>query len=566
MHKTHLTAWLALPSLAALLLAGCGVAPGPATVTIAKGDLVQSVHAAASTASSSQAKLGFKTGGRIAKVFVATGDQVQEGQILAQLDTSDLDVAVQQAQAARDVANAAVAGAQARVQQLLASAKQENITQAQAADDSARQKLNDMLAGGRPESVAQAQAQVDAAQAKLQQVQSGSRQEQVQQAQAAVDAATAKLQALQNGPRPEQVAVLQKQIDAAKNSLFAAQTTRDGNCNPRNPDYVCQAGQAQVNAAQTSVDAAQKQYELATAPPTSTDLQAAQAGVDQAKAQLALLQNGGTQQDVQMAQDAVTQAQQALALAKSPYTGAQIQQARDAVTQADASVSLAQHPFTDADVAVAQAAVQQAQAAAAQADAAVSAAQNTLSYATLKAPSAGRVQQVNNVAGEIVSASSVVLVLGVGPTVLNASLPETAAGKVQTGQTTDVSFDSLPGQTFTGKVTDVAPASNSSAITYLATITLDKLTDAIHIGMNADVSIYTAREQGVLLVPNQALQSYQGKQIVSVVGSDGQPKTAEVQTGLADAQNSEVLSGLTEGQHVLLSGLAPAAAAPAGSN
>src|SRR5579883_3110756 len=111
-NRSRLPACLALPGMAALLLAACGVAPQPPTVTVAKGDLAQTVHAAATTVNSSQAKLGFKAGGRIAKVAVAAGDQVQEGQVLAQLETSDLEVAVQQAQAARDVAAAAVAGAQ----------------------------------------------------------------------------------------------------------------------------------------------------------------------------------------------------------------------------------------------------------------------------------------------------------------------------------------------------------------------------------------------------------------------------------------------------------------------
>src|SRR5690348_8572479 len=108
LNHARLSLGLGLPVVAALLLSACGVAPTPATATVSKGDLAQTVHAAASTVNSSQAKLGFKAGGRIAKMAVAAGDQVQEGQVLAQLDTSDLDVAVRQAQAARDVAAAAV--------------------------------------------------------------------------------------------------------------------------------------------------------------------------------------------------------------------------------------------------------------------------------------------------------------------------------------------------------------------------------------------------------------------------------------------------------------------------
>ncbi|MBV9120339.1 MAG: efflux RND transporter periplasmic adaptor subunit [Chloroflexi bacterium] len=541
--------------MAALVLSGCGV-PASATLpsaTVKKGDLIQTATASGTSVAQNQAKLSFKTAGKLAKLDVNAGDMVTAGQVLAELDPADLQAAAQQAESAKQAADAAVGAAQARVQQLLASAKPENIAQANAAADSARAKLQDMLAGGRPEQVSQAQSQLDAAQQKLQAVQNGSRQEQIQQAQAAVQAAQAKLQALQNGPRPEQVAVLQKQIDAAKNALYAAQTARDGACNHFNPDYVCSSANAQVNAAQTGVDTATKQLQLATAPPTQTDLQAAQSAVDQAKAQLALLQNGNTPQDVQAAKDAVDQAQQGVALAKSPYTQAQIQQARDAVAQADAAAALAAHPFTDADVAAAQAGVQQAQAQANQASAAVDAAHLNLSYAKLTAPASGKVLQVNGVAGELVSANSPLFVLGLGDTVVNVGLPETAVARVKAGQDASVTFDSVPGKPLSAKVIDISPAPSTAQnlVTYVATIKLDQPDDQVRPGMNASVTIYTLHRQDVLLVPNGAVQSYQGKDIVMLLNGSQQQQTA-VQTGASDQQSTEIVSGVSEGQHVLL--------------
>jgi HlyD family secretion protein len=546
---------LALPALAALL-AACGVpdtSQPASTATVKKGDLVQTVGATGATVASTQAKLSFKLGGKIASVSVAAGDQVAAGQVLAELDSSDVQAAVQQAQAARDAASAAVAAAQAKVDQLQQSAKPENIAQANAAANIAKSKLQDMLNGGRPEQVAQAQAQLDAANQKLSTAESGARQEQVQQAQAALQAAQAKLQALQNGPRPEQVAILQKQIDGAKSALYGAQTNRDGACNPHNPDYLCSAANAQVSAAQTAVDTAGKQLELATAPPTQTDLQQAQAAVEQAKAQVAMLQSNSPE-DVQQARDAVTQAQQGLALAQSPYTPEQIQQARETVAQANAGAQLAAHPFTDADLAAAQAGVQQAQAQVGQADAALNAAQTNLGFAQLKAPAAGKVLQVNNSAGEVVSPASVPIVLGIGDVLVNISLAETAVSQVKVGQDVDIVFDSLAGKTYAGKITDVSPTGTTSQnlISYVATAKINQPDDAIRPSMNAKVTIYTLRKQDVLLVPRLAVQSYQGKEIVMAVASDGQSKQTEVQTGAGDPQNLEVLNGLSEGQRVAL--------------
>ncbi|HVA24392.1 MAG TPA: efflux RND transporter periplasmic adaptor subunit [Chloroflexota bacterium] len=548
-----------------LLLTACGVPadPLPGTATVQRGNLTQTASAAGTTVATSQSKLSFTIAGKLAKLDANAGDQVSAGQVLAELDTADLKSALQQAQAGQQVAEAGVAAAQAKVQQLLTSAKPQTIAQANAGADAARAKLQDMIDGGRPQQVAQAQAQLDAAKQKLQLAQNGARQEQVQQAQAALQAAQAKLQALQNGPRPEAVAILQKQIDTAKNNLYAAQVTRDALCAgvkfgqtaPTGAPVNCEGGQAAVNAAQTGVDTANEQLRLATAPPTATDLQQAQSTVDQAKAQLALLQSN-TPQDVQQARDAVTQADQGVSLAKSPYTAQQIQQARDAVAQADAAAQLAAHPFTDADVSLAQAGVQQAEAQLAQAQAGVATAQTNLDSAQLKAPAAGKVLQVDVSPGEVMSnlgAPTIVMVLGLGEVVVNVSLPERASAQVKPGQDATVTFDSLPGKQFDAKVSDVSPAASTvqNLVSYVATIKLQSPGDQIRPGMNANVTIYTLRKQDVLLVPNGAIQSYQGKDIVLLL-TDGQKKQTPIQVGASDQDNTEIVNGLTEGQQVAL--------------
>jgi HlyD family secretion protein len=550
---------------AVVLLSACGVpsdsVPGAATVN--RGNLVQTVNASGTTIAASQAKLSFNVPGKLVKINVSSGDQVSEGEVLAELDSTDLKAALQQAQAAQQGAQAAVAVAQAKVQQLLSSAKPETIAQANAAADSAQAKLQDMLNGGRPEQVAQAQAQLDIAKQKLQLAESGARQEQIQQAQSGVKAAEAKLQALRNGPRPEQVAVLQKQVETAKNGLYAAQVTRDALCAgvkagqtaSTGAPVTCEGGQAGVNAAQTAVDQANEQLRLSTAPPTATDVQQAQAAVDQAKAQVALLQTN-TPQDIQQARDAVTQAEQAVNLAKSPYSGPQVQQARDAVAQAAAAAQLAAHPYTDADVAAGQAGVQQAQAQAAQAQAAADAAQANLNSAQLKAPAAGKVLQINSAAGEVMTnlgAPTVVMVLGLGDVVLNASLPETAVAQVKAGQDADVTFDSLRGMHFSGKISSVSPAASTvqNLVSYVATVKFQDPGQDIRPGMNAAITIYTLRKDDALLVPNGAVQSYQGKDIV-VVLDGGEKKPTDVQVGANDQQNTEIVSGLKEGQRVAL--------------
>jgi multidrug efflux pump subunit AcrA (membrane-fusion protein) len=71
-------------------------------------------------------------------------------------------------------------------------------------------------------------------------------------------------------------------------------------------------------------------------------------------------------------------------------------------------------------------------------------------------------------------------------------------------------------------------------------------------GLTVTVSIIVEQRTGVLLVPNGAI-TYQGKEAyVQVVSPDGTIEPRSIQTGLSDSQNTEVTSGLSEGEQVVI--------------
>jgi len=72
--------------------------------TVERGDLVLSVSGNGTFKASRDASLYFSSGGKVEKVYVEEGDEVAAGQALAKLDTSNLELALLQAQAARDEA------------------------------------------------------------------------------------------------------------------------------------------------------------------------------------------------------------------------------------------------------------------------------------------------------------------------------------------------------------------------------------------------------------------------------------------------------------------------------
>jgi HlyD family secretion protein len=69
------------------------------TVTVQRGTLVANVSAAGNVSAPEEAAMAFQTSGRIAKVNVQVGDVVRKGQVLMELDTADLELALRTAQA-----------------------------------------------------------------------------------------------------------------------------------------------------------------------------------------------------------------------------------------------------------------------------------------------------------------------------------------------------------------------------------------------------------------------------------------------------------------------------------
>lgn len=129
---------LATAVMAGIIASACGgqaQAPEVRTVTVSRGAVTQTVAVSGSVNAAAQVRLNFKTGGRLAEVYVSTGQQVTAGQPLAKLDTSDLEVSVAQSQAS-------LARAQASYDALVAGATPEDVALARQAVDNAQRNLD----------------------------------------------------------------------------------------------------------------------------------------------------------------------------------------------------------------------------------------------------------------------------------------------------------------------------------------------------------------------------------------------------------------------------------------
>ena len=124
---------------------------------------------------------------------------------------------------------------------------------------------------------------------------------------------------------------------------------------------------------------------------------------------------------------------------------------------------------------------------------------------------------------------------------------------VAEGQRAAVTLDALDGETFEGTITYVAgtASSGSSSAKYPVKITLNKAED-MKLGMSASVTISIDEAEDAVLIPINALQEKGGSTFVYTgQDSDGNlTDKVEVETGLSDGSQVEIISGLKEGDTV----------------
>jgi macrolide-specific efflux system membrane fusion protein len=197
------------------------------------------------------------------------------------------------------------------------------------------------------------------------------------------------------------------------------------------------------------------------------------------------------------------------------------------------------------------------------AEAALANARVQLSYATLTAPIGGIVGSVSTQEGETVAAGlnapTFVTIIDLDRLQVDAFVDEVDIGKVQVGQKAVFTVDTFPAREFEGEVVAIYPKAviQENVVNYDVVVGVTSAYhDLLRPEMTASVTILMEGRQGALAVPIQAVKRERGKNIVYLAGN-GQANPQEVKIGWKDNQWVEIVSGLEEGQTVLLNAPAP---------
>ena len=528
------------------------------TALVERATITDQVSSSGAVSAAASENLGFAKGGRLTSLRVRVGDHVTAGQVLAKIDTyaarqvlkqQKANLAAQQAALDRIIANPAVPNAKATLSQskVILTATQRQVSAIQTADNSAIDRAHAQLRAAR-----RTEHKADKA------------------LHAAKDACNVA------DPRPGTTTTTAR-TTATTSELrtLPATTTPPATPTPSTSTTPTARPSSTTPPSPTTPPSS-------TAPPGSTGSAATSACASQ----------------VAMASSAQASAAQGVEAAKTTLTAAEQKKKVDAaagqvsVETSRASVVAAQNALNSASSDRPHA-IDQQLALVDGAEVLVRSAQKDVADGTLTAPADGVISAVNGVVDEYISPASGTTALapgsraaipgsasaggatgatggGAAPTrpggssflVLSnaesfqAVVPfeESDASQIAPDQQVSVTFDAIPDLTESGNVVAVAPSATaiSGVISYYVTMSLDEADPRLRDGQTARAAVITAERQNVLSVPNSAVRRQGDAAIVSVVDPAGRPRVVTFQPGLVGPDRTEVLSGLSEGQRVVV--------------
>jgi membrane fusion protein, copper/silver efflux system len=174
---------------------------------------------------------------------------------------------------------------------------------------------------------------------------------------------------------------------------------------------------------------------------------------------------------------------------------------------------------------------------------------------TLLAPVGGVVTELMAREGmTVMTGSPLFRINGLRKVWVNAEVPETLGERVHPGDAVQARTAVLPGVVFDGKVGAVLPSVNVTTRTLTARVELANPKMQLRPGMFVTVQLGRAAQPEVVLVPSEAVIETGTRRVVMLAEGEGRFRPVNVETGAQGGGQTEIRSGLTLGQRVVVSG------------
>lgn len=564
----------------------------PVTVVpAALGSLAETIEVQGTVKALDEVSIGTTMPDKITWLVGRAGATVKAGQVVARMDTGDLDASVAQASAL--VEGARVAVEQARQGHTFQDVSLQNniqtaenrlqlartqVAQAQTARDLLARGVEDGIAAARTQvaqaesGVQQARIAVDQARLAVSQTEVGATSG-VAVAEAAVRQAEASYEDIKRGARTQQRGQAEEAVRQAELAAENARTDLE------RLSALLQAGAA----SQQTVDAARLQHDLAVSR------------VQQARQSLSLTNEGATAQQLEIARQQIEQARANLANARSGDT--LVEQRRQSVSAAEENVKVAEQSLSAAQIGLSDAenkrlqvenaardienarkAVEAAEIARRQADAGSitlqvdekeiaralaqlkSAQASVALYSAQRAkrilvtPVDGRISVLNSDVGEIAPQGSPLMTIVTDNALeFEATVSELDVSRVLPGDTVDVAVDGATEEGKTvGRVVSVLPAGDASSRMFTIKIGISA-DSGIKPGMFARGWVRIRENANAVVIPKDALVESDGTMLVYVV-TDGLARRQVVKTGIEGEGQVEIVDGVAPGDQIVVQG------------
>ncbi len=159
--------------------------------------------------------------------------------------------------------------------------------------------------------------------------------------------------------------------------------------------------------------------------------------------------------------------------------------------------------------------------------------------------------------GQIMTGSSLMQISDLSQVWVIAEIPERDAARLKLGLAAEVQLQSLPGEVFKGKVDYLYPMLNEASRTLQVRIELPNKGNRLRPGMYTNIA-FTGQTHEALSVSSESIIATGKRKIVIVKEGDlkksGGYRPVDITTGQERDSSTEILSGLTEGEEVVVSG------------
>lgn len=232
--------------------------------------------------------------------------------------------------------------------------------------------------------------------------------------------------------------------------------------------------------------------------------------------------------------------------------------ATNSVSQSTLDQAVADHAAAGADVQAIEAQIRKQKAT-------LAGDRVDLGYTKIYAPMAGTIVDDPAKEGQTLNANqttpTIVTIADLSTMTVKAQVSEADVGKLKLGMDAYFTLLGQPGKRFTGKLRQIEPMpdTENNVVLYYALFDVPNPTGELMMSMSAQVFFVQAAAKNVLVVPSAALRTVEAaasdgpaRAEVTVVAPSGATQTRPVEVGVRNRVSAEIVSGLQEGEKVVV--------------